>query len=58
MKDRVTPDDPATCGICGYETSISMIVVHLANEHDIDPDEIASAPIIDRTEDISDGPEG
>jgi hypothetical protein len=51
MRDQVTPDDPVTCGICGHETSIAMIVVHLANEHNIDPAEIASAPIIDQTED-------
>jgi hypothetical protein len=55
MSDRVTPDDTVVCGICGHKTSIAMIVVHLANEHDIDPAEIAAAPIIDRTEDTFNG---
>jgi hypothetical protein len=50
MKDRVTPDDPVTCGICGHETSIAMIAVHLANEHDVDVSEIRDAPVIDRTD--------
>lgn len=43
---QVTPDDSCYCGICGKETSLAMIVVHLANEHDVDPDEIANAPIV------------
>jgi hypothetical protein len=50
MSDQVTPDDPVTCGMCGYQTSIAMISRHLAEEHNIDPDEIASAPIVDLTE--------
>lgn len=50
MKDRATPDDPVTCGLCGKETSLAMIVIHLANEHGIDPQEIADAPVVDRTE--------
>jgi len=55
MKDRVTPDDPITCRICGHETSLAMIVIHLVNEHDIDPAEIASAPVIDRTGETPNG---
>jgi hypothetical protein len=50
MKDRATPDDQVTCGICGHETSIAMIGVHLANEHDVDLSEIKNAPIVDLTE--------
>jgi hypothetical protein len=48
-RDFATPDDPATCGICGKETSIAMIARHLITEHDIDPDDIADAEIIDAT---------
>lgn len=51
MKDRPTPDDPVMCGLCGKETSVAMIAWHLEHEHDIDPDDIANAPIYDRTED-------
>ena len=44
-----TGDDPATCALCGHETSVAMIAHHLVTEHDIDPDDIANAPIIDTT---------
>lgn len=37
------------CGICGHESSIAMIVHHLATEHDVDPQEIADAEVIDWT---------
>jgi hypothetical protein len=50
MKDRATPDDPATCGICGHETSLAMIATHLATEHDVDVSEIKNAPVVDLTE--------
>ena len=50
MKDRATPDDPMYCGICGHETSIAMIAIHLRDEHDVDVSEISNAPIVDLTE--------
>lgn len=49
MHDIATPDDPVTCGLCGHRTSVAMIVTHLKEEHDIDPAEIADAPIVDST---------
>jgi len=48
-REQFTPDDSVTCGLCGKETSVAMIARHLEDEHDIDPDEIADAPVIDRT---------
>jgi hypothetical protein len=50
VKDRATPDDPVTCGICGRETSVAMIAAHLEREHGVDPREIADAPVVDLTE--------
>jgi hypothetical protein len=44
--DRATPDDPAVCYLCGHETSVAMIAVHLEREHGITPEEIANAPIL------------
>lgn len=41
-----TGDDPVLCHLCGKDTSIAMIAHHLMTEHDIDPDEIANAPVI------------
>lgn len=48
--DRATPDDPATCGLCGHKTSIAMIATHLGLEHGIDPQEIADAEVLDGTD--------
>lgn len=44
--DFATPDDSAYCGVCGKETSLAMIARHLVDEHDIDPEDIANAPIV------------
>lgn len=50
MKEIFTPDDPVMCGLCDKETSVAMIVIHLRDEHGIEPEEIANAPILDETE--------
>lgn len=44
-----TGDDTAYCGICGKETSVAMIGRHLIEEHGIDPDDLANAPVLDLT---------
>ena len=44
-RDFPTGDDPVTCNLCGKETSLAMIVSHLAFEHSVDPDDIADAPV-------------
>lgn len=43
-------DDAVACGICSKVTSLAMIAHHLVNEHGIDPEEIANAPVYDMTE--------
>jgi hypothetical protein len=45
-RDFATGDDPAYCALCGKETSIAMLAHHLVTEHDIDPEDIANAPIV------------
>lgn len=45
MLDQATGDDSCYCGICGKETSIAMIGLHLIEEHDVDPDDLANAPV-------------
>jgi hypothetical protein len=52
-QEIVTGDDPVLCHLCGKDTSIAMIAHHLATEHDIDPDEIANAEIVDATDEDS-----
>jgi hypothetical protein len=45
--DGATGDDAAFCNLCGRETSLAMLAVHLAEEHGIDPRELADAPVFD-----------
>jgi hypothetical protein len=45
-----TGDDPVLCYLCGKDTSAAMIAHHLITEHDIAPEDIANAPIVDSTE--------
>jgi hypothetical protein len=51
MNEIVTPDDSCYCRTCGKETSLAMISHHLKQEHGIDWEDIATAPVIDLTED-------
>lgn len=44
-----TGDDPVLCHLCGRDFSVATIVEHLTREHEIDPDDIANAPIVDST---------
>lgn len=44
-RDFSTPDDPAHCALCGKETSVAMIAIHLIEEHGYSAEEIANAPI-------------
>lgn len=53
--EDVSGDSPATCGLCGKETSVAMIAKHLEDEHGIDPREIADAPVVDNTPDHFEG---
>jgi hypothetical protein len=46
-----TGDDPVLCHLCGKDVSVATIADHLVAEHDIDPEAIANAPVIDMTED-------
>ena len=48
--DFATGDDRVLCHLCGKDTSVVMIGYHLFAAHGIDPDEIADAPIVDRTD--------
>lgn len=52
MSAHATPDDSVFCQLCDppHETSVAMIVLHLAEVHGIDPDEIAYAPVLDATD--------
>lgn len=42
-------DDPVLCGLCDKSTSVAMIARHLIEEHGLDPEEIANAPVYDMT---------
>lgn len=48
----VTPDDSVWCHLCDppHETSIAMIAIHLRDVHGVDPEDIANAESIDRTD--------
>ena len=50
---NVTPDDSCYCNLCDppKETSLAMLPYHLEHEHGIDPDDIASAPILEAPDD-------
>lgn len=50
-RDFATGDDPVLCHLCGKDTSVAMIVHHLETEHGIDPEDIANAPVVDRSSD-------
>jgi hypothetical protein len=50
--DTFTPDDSVYCHLCDppHETSAAMIARHLEAVHGVDPQAIANAPIVDRTD--------
>jgi hypothetical protein len=50
MSAQGTGDDTVYCNLCGKETSVAMIGIHLAEVHGYDADEIADAPIFDLTD--------